>query len=83
MTQRTDLLTDKITTAVLNARYAEQADQAGDVPDTLRCLALLAETVESATRTAVQQARETGASWSEVGAALGVSKQAAHARFGG
>ncbi len=84
MTTQTDLLTDKIATAVLNAQYAEQADRRGDVADTLRCLALLAGTVESATRTAVAQARETGATWQDVANALGLnSKQAAQARYGG
>ncbi len=82
MTTTTDLLSDKIATAVLNARYAEAADQAGDVPDTIRCLHMLAGTVESATRTAVAQAREKGASWADVGALLGVSKQAAQQRYG-
>ncbi len=82
MTTTTDLLTDKIATALLNARYAESADQLGDVRETIRCLRLLAGTVESATRTAVAQARETGASWADVGELLGVSKQAAQQRYG-
>lgn len=32
--------------------------------------------------TAALQAREEGSSWAEIGAALGITKQAAHKRFG-
>lgn len=37
---------------------------------------------EEALRVAVRAARETGDSWTVIGAALGVSKQAAQQRFG-
>nr|BFE84982.1 hypothetical protein GCM10020093_075830 [Planobispora longispora] len=50
----------------------------------LAALTLLSQ-IESWQRTlldqAVSRARETGASWAEVGEAMGVSKQAAHERF--
>jgi dihydroxyacetone kinase len=39
------------------------------------------EAAESELRAAVREAREAGDSWSVVGAALGISKQAAQQRF--
>lgn len=39
--------------------------------------------MESATRAWVAQAREAGLSWSDIGDALGVSKQAAAKKYGG
>jgi hypothetical protein len=38
---------------------------------------------EGALRVAVDNARKSGLSWSTIGAALGISKQAAHERFAG
>jgi hypothetical protein len=38
---------------------------------------------EEALRVAVDNARRSGLSWSTIGAALGISKQAAHERFAG
>ena len=52
---------------------------------TLRHVAELAEKVEEADAElteAVRQARSANRSWSEIGAMLGVSKQAAQRRFG-
>lgn len=52
-----------------------------DVPD----LILLAEVVDLAQRTmqtTVDQLRADGASWQQIGDALGVTKQAAEKRFG-
>lgn len=47
----------------------------------LRSAAELGERLDWAMLSLVGEARCQGASWSQVGAALGVSKQAAHARF--
>ncbi len=69
-------------------RWAESVTPEELVPvDTavLRHLAELAEqraTLESDLRDAVRAARLLGRSWSEVGAMLGVSKQAAQRKYG-
>ena len=42
----------------------------------------LQDQVDRAMRQLVDDAREAGASWADVGKALGVSRQAAHERFG-
>ncbi len=41
------------------------------------------ERAESDLRASVARARERGATWQQVGDALGISRQAAHERFGG
>ncbi|WP_257181593.1 hypothetical protein [Corynebacterium cystitidis] len=51
----------------------------------LRAIVKAAEQVDHATREldrAVQEARDAGNSWTVIGAALGVSRQAAQQRFG-
>jgi hypothetical protein len=53
---------------------------AGDV-ETLRDLAALADHVDQAITEAVAGLRDQGYSWSEIGARLGVSKQAAQQRW--
>ncbi|MGH3624269.1 MAG: hypothetical protein ACRDQ5_21195, partial [Sciscionella sp.] len=42
----------------------------------------LARTVEEAMRAAVEDAREAGHTWQEIGNVLGTSRQAAFQRFG-
>lgn len=54
---------------------------AGDLHD-LTALASFAEDAETALREAVWAQRAAGRSWAEIGRALGVSRQAAHKRFG-
>lgn len=49
--------------------------------DTVRSVAGLAEVVTGHTAEVVAIAREAGASWSQIGDALGITKQAAHERF--
>ena len=51
------------------------------VTDALGHLAALAERIDWALLSVVGEARSLGMSWSAVGAALGVSKQAAQQRF--
>lgn len=41
----------------------------------------IAEALERLTRGAVEEARQMGLSWSEIGEALGISKQAAHQKY--
>ena len=54
----------------------------GDI-EALHDLTDLAEQVETATRTAVIGLRDTGYSWAEIAARLGITRQAAHQRWGG
>jgi len=55
---------------------------AGDI-DALPALVDLAAEVEAATRAAVTGLREFGYSWAEIAARLGITRQAAHQRWGG
>jgi hypothetical protein len=48
----------------------------------LRALAVRAREVERLTELAVSDSREAGARWTEIGEALGISRQAAQQRFG-
>lgn len=51
--------------------------------DAVQGLRMIAQTAESAQRQAVDQARREGASWDQIGRALGTSRQSAWERFGG
>ena len=55
---------------------------AGDI-DALADITTLAADIDNAIRHAVTGLRETGYSWAEIGAALGVTRQAAQQRWGG
>lgn len=72
------LLADKIDTA---RTLLDDAGRSADTLDGLHALGLASQTVESAIRTAVTAAREQGASWAEIGHALGTSRQAVWERF--
>jgi len=50
-------------------------------PDVIRELRYTARVVETLTTAAVRDLRAGGASWSEIGLALGTSRQAAHERY--
>jgi hypothetical protein len=63
------------------AAYARRIS-AGDV-EALSLLASLGADVENATRQAVTGLREHGYSWADIGARLGVTRQAAQQRWGG
>jgi hypothetical protein len=54
----------------------------GDV-EALRDLLGLAREIEAATDNAVEGLRDFGYSWTEIGDRLGVTRQAAHQRWGG
>lgn len=68
-------------------RWAERVDPSDLVPadtDTLRRIAELSEQragVEAELADAVRSARRANRSWSEIGAMLGVSKQAAQRKY--
>ena len=55
---------------------------AGDI-DALADITILAADIDNAIRHAVTGLRETGYSWAEIGARLGVTRQAAQQRWGG
>ena len=75
-----ELLADKLTTA---AGIAATADDDYLTPlERVHAIRRLAETVESALRTAVADARADGASWGQIGTGLGVTRQAAQQRYG-
>lgn len=65
---------------VLRAYSRRVAD--GDI-ETLRDLIHLADDIETAIRAAVIGLRQVGYSWAEIAARLGVTRQAAHQRWGG
>jgi hypothetical protein len=68
-------------TETQTARLAEAAG--GDDPATgLRAVAALRELLERLEALHVDDARARGWSWGEIGAALGVSKQAVHRKHG-
>ena len=68
-------------------RRVEQTAVPGDVLDHVRVAAALAEELSQTGDTLlgsfVDRARKAGRSWSDIGRALGVTKQAAHERFVG
>lgn len=79
-----DLLADKLDTAAVLIRHAEQ-DSASDFADwtqVLRDLYMLASTVSSATDTAVSAARAAGLSWGDVAQPLAITRQGAQQRWG-
>lgn len=76
-----ELLDDKVATAKSLAAQAEQANLDSDLPDTIHALSCLAQTAESALRTAVDLARDRGATWQQIGDMFGVTRQAAQERF--
>ena len=55
---------------------------AGDI-DALPGITILAADIDTAIRQAITGLRETGYSWAEIGARLGVTRQAAQQRWGG
>lgn len=64
---------------------AALVSRAGD-DDPLRALAAVAELASEVARaeaTAVRRARARGASWADIAAVLGVSRQAVHKKYGG
>jgi hypothetical protein len=60
---------------------ARRSKEHGDPRSALRAIADLRRRLEELEEYHVENALAQGASWSEVGAALGISKQAAHKRF--
>jgi len=71
---------------VMSARDAMRLAESVDSSDPavgLRAVASLRALVERLEALHVEQAREQGWSWQEIGAALGVSKQAVHRKHGG
>jgi hypothetical protein len=53
----------------------------GDTPQTALMLGL-AEDIDAAIAVAVKGLRERGYSWAEIGSRLGITRQAAHQRWG-
>jgi hypothetical protein len=79
MSTTTPLLA-KLAAAADLIRHAEH-DAEIDSLQTLRDLHLLTQTIKSATRNAVADARAAGHAWAAVGEALDQSAQAAHKRW--
>jgi hypothetical protein len=61
---------------------ARAADAAGSELDRLALLTALICAAEAELRVSVLAARSTGTAWSRIACSLGVTKQAAAARFG-
>lgn len=75
-----DLYKYSITQARLNLSSALGAAHRG--MHAVELLARAAAQLEIVTALAVHDARDAGTSWQDVGRALGISKQAAHQRYG-
>jgi len=75
-----ELLADKLSTAANLAAMSAQPYQT--TLERLDSIRRTLETAESAQRTAVEIARQEGASWAAIAAALGTTKQAAQQRYG-
>ena len=82
---RESLLAEKL--AALE-KWADEVDPADLKPAPLECLGAIAvlmdqqEEINRALARAVADARSRGRTWSEIGTMLGVSKQAAHRKYG-
>lgn len=62
-------------------RAAEEGER-GEFLEELWHLRTAATTVDIATRTAVTTARANGATWADIGLALGTTRQGAYQRYG-
>lgn len=84
-TRTAELLADKLAAAVELATIAERdaSSELADWTEVLDELYALAQTIESATETAVRAARQDGLTWDQIGRYLRVSRQAVHQRYGG
>lgn len=60
----------------------EVAFVAGRLVETLECVADLRQDVDAVEAAAVARARQYGRTWAEIGAALGVTKQAVWVKYG-
>ncbi len=66
-----------------NLRVRASGDWTSEPLDGFRQACRAATALDKLTRESVQRARAAGHSWTEIGQALGVSKQAAWERFSG
>ena len=66
----------------MSASTAQATDPEGEPLAELHRLAGIRQEVARAEETQVRRARNAGYSWQAIASALGVSKQAAHRRFG-
>lgn len=80
MVQRMTTYRDADSQGALTA-LASPVDGAAEPLESLAALRALADAVAAATPVAVEAARRGERSWAEVGRALGISRQAAWARF--
>lgn len=72
--KKIDALTDLVT-SIEDDHYPTAADR-------VQALRMIAETADAALPAAVSELRREGATWEVVARWLGVSRQAAHERFG-
>lgn len=73
---------EKRVDALLDLARGIEDDHYPDPLDYVQALRMIVETAAGALPLAVQNAREHGATWDDVGKMLGTSRQAAWERFG-
>ena len=76
-----DLAAEALQSTASGAAYQMHRPDDGELANTLGMLRLVELAVDQARRQVVELMRLQGASWEQIGDALGVSRQAAHERF--
>lgn len=83
MTDTTVYATDTTNTLLREAAHSTRHDDMDATTETvLRSFVVMADRAEAILRAEVIRARSMGLTWAQVGAAFGITRQAAQQRFG-